>query len=90
MVAPLNEFPLLTTQQRTSAYGHVPEQTHTSSDSVTIDTCWLALDAHIAQPPLLRILQDAGYQIITERGGRVVVMDRPGDFDNYNKKETKK
>lgn len=40
----------------------------------------LAVDARIALPPLLRTLADAGYTVINNRSGQLVITERPQDF----------
>lgn len=40
----------------------------------------LAVDARIHLPPLLRTLADAGYTVINNRRGQLVITEQPEDF----------
>lgn len=40
----------------------------------------LAVDARIRLSPLLRTLADAGYTVINNRSGQLVITERPEDF----------
>ncbi|HEX5461921.1 MAG TPA: hypothetical protein VFX20_18295 [Steroidobacteraceae bacterium] len=55
---------------------HIPE--HLLISPPTSDL--LAVDARIPLPPLLKTLADAGYTIINNRRGQLVVTERPEDF----------
>jgi hypothetical protein len=40
----------------------------------------LVIDARLALPPLLRTLAQAGYTVINNRRGQLVITERPDDF----------